>query len=328
MISRSIIIMLTLISAHCFVAVSSSSLYLSSKVTLYRCDEKNQKLTASIDGPKESLAEHGLRIRLCFELTPQARLNDIYILKVNDFVFTKTRTPGDIEAAGTTRHIPSIIRQKAVDHGVAVSNDLTMVLCNPGSEICVFETTLTGYLFLSEGTIHGKGSVLMQSGRTQRRRYQRLRSRQLQHIDTFEDVFIDIDFVGEKREKLSLKQGSTIGVIVIIMIIFCCCCTICCCLGIFLDKLKERKDNDDSDNDDDIDDVQTIPAMITWASKHSRRSNPSKKGDIGTDDDDVSETHSLDEDEFWVEDDDGDEESTKADNNNQDEAEDEDECKI
>ena len=315
----SLIIILILISTHCSVA---------GKVTLYRCDEKNQKIIASIDGPKESLAEHGLRIRLCFELTSQAKLNDIYILKVNDFVFTKTRTPGDMEAAGTTRHIPSIIRQKAVDHGVAVSNDLTMLLCDPGSEICVFETTLTGYLFLSEGTIHGKGSVLMQSGRTQRRHYQRLRSRQLQHIDTFEDVFIDIDFVGEKRNKLSLKQGSTIGVIVIIMILFCCCCTICCCLGNFLDKLKERKDNDDSNNDDDIDDIQAIPAIITWVSKHSRRNNPSKKGDIGTDDDDVSETHSLDEDEFWVEDDDGDEESTKADNINQDEVEDEDECKI
>lgn len=102
-----------------------------------------------------------MRIRLCSEVTPQAKLNEIYILKVNDFVVTKRRTPGDISAAGTTRHIPSINLQTAVDHGVPVSNDLTMLLCDPGSEICVFETTLTGYLFIFEGTIHGKGSVLI-----------------------------------------------------------------------------------------------------------------------------------------------------------------------
>lgn len=73
----------------------------------------------------------------------------------------------------------------------------------------------------------------------------------------------------------------------IIIIIFCCCCTICCCLGICYNDRDKVKEIEDCDDDDDIDDIQTVPVIIAWASKLNRKSNPSKKGDIGTHDDGV-----------------------------------------
>jgi len=318
MISQTIKFVLTFLSAYSFAAVSSSSSYTSDplssyeKVRVYRCDEENQRITAVIAEPLESL-EDGLPIRLCFESSPQASFNDVSILKVDEFVFTKKRTPGDLAAAGPTRQIPAIIRQKTVDHGVVVSKDVSTLTCEPGADICVFETTLTGYFFLTEGTIRGKGKVLMQRGNEGGRR-------QLQHIDTFEDVILDLDFVGE-YEKMPPKQGIMIGIIVTVAILMCCCCAIFACCGLriccFNNRGKKRKDIDDDDDDyyyddgydiDDmeaahIDDMEAAPVvMVDRISKNSKRSRKSKIDDFSTDEDEeISETHSLDEDEFWVE---------------------------
>ena len=318
MISQTIKFVLTFLSAYSFAAVSSASSYTSDplssyeKVRVYRCDEENQRITAVIAEPLESL-EDGLPIRLCFESSPQASFNDVSILKVDEFVFTKKRTPGDLAAAGPTRQIPAIIRQKTVDHGVVVSKDVSTLTCEPGADICVFETTLTGYFFLTEGTIRGKGKVLMQRGNEGGRR-------QLQHIDTFEDVILDLDFVGE-YEKMPPKQGIMIGIIVTVAILMCCCCAIFACCGLriccFNNRGKKRKDIDDDDDDyyyddgydiDDmeaahIDDMEAAPVvMVDRISKNSKRSRKSKIDDFSTDEDEeISETHSLDEDEFWVE---------------------------
>jgi len=318
MISQTIKFVLTFLSAYSFAAVSSASSYTSDplssyeKVRVYRCDEENQRITAVIAEPLESL-EDGLPIRLCFESSPQASFNDVSILKVDEFVFTKKRTPGDLAAAGPTRQIPAIIRQKTVDHGVVVSKDVSTLSCEPGADICVFETTLTGYFFLTEGTIRGKGKVLMQRGNEGG-------GRQLQHIDTFEDVILDLDFVGE-YEKMPPKQGIMIGIIVTVAILMCCCCAIFACCGLriccFNNRGKKRKDINDDDDDyyyddgydiDDmeaahIDDMEAAPVvMVDRISKNSKRSRKSKKDDFSTDDDEeISETHSLDEDEFWVE---------------------------
>jgi hypothetical protein len=308
MISQTIKFVLTFLTAYSFAAVSSASSASSftsdpllgyEKVRVHRCDEENQKIPTLIDVPLESL-EDGLRIRLCFESSPQASFNDISILKVVDFTFTKTRTPGDLAAAGPTRQIPAIIRQKTVDNGVVVSDNISTLSCDPGSEICVFQTTLTGFFFLTEGTIHGKGNVLMQRGNKGGRR-------QLQHIDTFENIIIDFDFVGENGEKLPPKHGIMIGIIAAVVILSCCCCSILACFGLriccFNNRGKKKKDigYDDYDYDYDVDDVEA-PVMMNWMSKHSKRSKKSKKDEFSTyDDDEISETHSLDEDEFWVE---------------------------
>jgi hypothetical protein len=307
MISPTMKFVLAFLSAYSFAAVSSASSYTSDplssyeKVRVHRCDEENQRIPSVIDEPLE-LLEDGLLIRLCFESTPQASFNDVSILKVDEFQFTKIRTPGDLAAAGPTRQIPAIIRQKTVDHGVVISDDISTLSCDPGSEICAFETTLTGYFFLTEGTIHGKGKVLMQRGTEGGRR-------QLQHIDTFEDVIIDFDFVGENGGKLPPKQRITIGIIVSVGTLLCfCCCAIFACCGLriccFDNRGRKKKDIDDDDYDDDydVDDVEAVPVMMNWMSKPSKRSSKSKKDDVSMDEDEeISETHSLDEDEFWVE---------------------------
>ena len=275
------------------------------KVTAYRCDEDNREITAVIDNSTETLEEFGLPVRICFQATPQATFNDLFLLKVDDFVFTKDRTDWDLSAAGPTRQIPMIIRQKAVDHGTATSTDLTELLCDPGSEICALKTTLTGYFFLTSGTIRGKGSVLMQRGKGGRQRQLEQsdlerdidleRERELQHIDTFEDVYIELTFIGDGRVQMSPKRRIIVVVVSIIAFLSCCCCGIIYCMSICV---GDDDDDDDKKYDsDDDDDVEAVPVVIEWASTSrysaaaATTTTQKKNGDDTTDDEeDLSET--------------------------------------
>jgi len=249
------------------------------RVSVYRCDSENRTITSTISNKTEELEEFGFDIRICFRVSKQAVSNDFYILKIDDFAFTKDRTNGDLAAAGPTRQIPVIMRQSAVDHGVAMSTDLTEIHCEPGAEICAIETRLTGYFFLTSGIIRGKGSVMMQRGKNERR--------DLQEMENFEDVYIELDFTGGGRSPMTQKTRIIIIVSVILgLLLLLCCFGICCLFGICCFAGRRRK-NEDTDEDN----VEEVSVKIEW----DPAAKKSKKGDA----EDMSETESLEDDKYW-----------------------------
>lgn len=255
------------------------------RVSVYRCDSDNQRLASTISNKTEELEDGGFDIRICFQASSHSISNNSYILKIDDFTFTKDRTNGDLAAAGPTRDIPYIIRQEAVDHGTAISTDFTEVYCDPGSEICALETRLTGFFFLTSGTIEGKGKVMMQRGSDERR--------ELQQMDQFEDVFMEIDFTGGGRATIPPKKRMMIIVSVILGLLFLCFCgsvLFCCFAGICCFAARDKRVEDTDD-----DDIEEVSVKIEWAPGMKR----SKKGE---EEEDMSETESLEDDQYWDDD--------------------------
>ena len=276
--------------AFCFATAFSSDVSISLRgsrdlstdhIDVYRCDAYNQRISSTITNKTEELSEGGFDVRICFEATRQATSNNLYILKIDDFSFTKDRTNGDLAAAGPTRNLPPILRQKSVDHGLPLSNDITRMYCSPGEDVCAIETRLTGYFFLTSGPIMGKGSVLMQLGDTTRR--------ELQDIRNFEDVYIEINFTGGGRSPLPPQQkriiiiGSVIGGVILAV---CCCGVIFCCLAGLCCFAGTRRERDEyyEEEEEGIEEV-------------SVRMEKYKKGE-----EDMSETESLEDDKYWDDD--------------------------
>jgi len=249
------------------------------RISVFRCDSENRTITSTISNKTEELEEFGFDVRICFRVTKQAVINDLFILKIDDFAFTKDRTNGDLAAAGPTRQIPVIMRQSAVDHGVPMSDELTNIQCEPGAEICAIETRLTGYFFLTNGIIRGKGSILMQRGKNGRR--------ELQQMENFEDVYIELDFTGGGRNPMAKKTRIIIIVSVILgLLLLLCCFGVCCLMGLCCFAGRKRK-NEDTDEDN----VEEVSVKIEW----DPAAKKSKKGDA----EDMSETESLEDDKYW-----------------------------
>lgn len=253
-------------------------------ISAYRCDSENRTITSIISNKTEELEEFGLDIRICFRVSNLALANNLYILKIDDFAFTKDRTNGDLAAAGPTRQIPAIMRQSAVDHGVEISTDLTEIYCNPGAEICAIETRLTGYFFLTSGIIHGKGSIMMQRGKNERR--------ELQQMEDFEDVYIDLDFTGGGRNPMPKKKRIIIivSVIALILLLLCCVGIFCCVMGICCFAGAMKGENEDTEEEN----FEEVSVKIEW--------DPSAKSSKKSDEEDMSETESLEDDKYWDDD--------------------------
>eukprot|EP00531_Pseudo-nitzschia_arenysensis_P004085 CAMPEP_0116126302 /NCGR_PEP_ID=MMETSP0329-20121206/6264_1 /TAXON_ID=697910 /ORGANISM="Pseudo-nitzschia arenysensis, Strain B593" /LENGTH=488 /DNA_ID=CAMNT_0003620385 /DNA_START=50 /DNA_END=1516 /DNA_ORIENTATION=- len=281
--------------AFCFATAFASDLSISLRgsrdlesdyIDVYRCDAYNRRISDTITNKTEELEAGGFEVRICFEATRQATSNNLYILKIDDFSFTKERTNGDLAAAGPNRNLPPILRQKTVDHGIVESNDISRLYCSPGEDICAIETRLTGYFFLTSGTIMGKGSVLLQLGNEARRG--------LQDIRNFEDIYIEIKFTGGGRTPLPPKQkriiiiGSVIGALLLLLcccgIVFCCLAGICCFAG--------RATRDEYEEEDDIEEVSV-------RMEYAPGTKPFKKD---RNEEDMSETESLEDDQYWDDD--------------------------
>lgn len=299
---------LSILLGFCFVTSAAFE-----KVTTFRCDENNQQISPIMDNSTGIFEAEGRDIRICFKTTPRASSDGVYLLKIDDFTFTKERSIGDLAAAGPTRTIPEIIRQMAIDHGTPISWDLTDIFCNPGDSICAFETTLTGYFFLTGGTIHGKGRVMTQRGRERR---------ELQDIDTFENVFLDLEFLadGKVYEPVDTVNTVLITLFAILLLLLICCC---CCLGFFfksfcclwcpcVDSDEEETRTKEvevgtrkNDSDDDYDDVESVPVSLGWnedskpSSDIKKLKEKSSRTTASGVADDVSETESLEDDQYW-----------------------------
>jgi hypothetical protein len=268
------------------------------RISVFRCDSDNQRLVPTISNKTEELEDGGFDIRICFQVSSRSISNNLYILKIDDFTFTKDRTNGDLAAAGPTRNIPYIIRQEAVDSGTAISTDFTEVYCEPGSEICALQTRLTGFFFLTSGAIEGKGKVMMQRGREERR--------ELQEMDQFEDVFMEIDFTGGGRAPIPPEKRIIIIVSIILGLLLLCLCgsvLFCCLAGICCFAARDKRVEDT-----DEDDIEEVSVKVEWAPGMKR----SKKGD---EEEDMSETESLEDDQYWDDDIALSEDGNESDNN-------------
>jgi hypothetical protein len=112
-------------------------------------------------------------------------------------------------------------------------------------------------------------------------------------MDRFEDVFIELDFTGGGRAEIPPHQRIIMIISVILVlfllclcgsVIFCCIAGMCCFAG----RDKRLEDTDD-------DDVEEVSVKIEWAPNMKR----SKKG---YDEEDMSETESLEDDQYWDDD--------------------------
>jgi hypothetical protein len=252
------------------------------KVSVFRCDSENRMVSSEITNKTEVLEEDGLDIRICFQASNFALANNLYILKVDDFTFTKDRNNGDLAAAGPTRQIPVIMRQKAVDHGIVMSDDFTEIFCEPGSEICAIQTRVTGYFFLTSGLIEGTGRVMMQKGFKG--------NRELQQMDSFEDVYIELNFTGGGRNPAAQKKKIIVivGIVAAVLLLLCCCGVICCFAGLCCFAARGKRDEETEDGN-----FEEVSVKIAWdeSAKKSRKSA-----------DDMSDTESLEDDKYWDDD--------------------------
>ena len=274
----------TAFSADASVALRGGRNLLSDKIDTFRCDLNNQRITSTISKKTEEIEGPGFEIRICFEATRLATTNNFSILKIDDFSFTKDRTNGDLAAGGPTLELPLIMRQKTLDSGVPESSDITRIFCNPGAKVCAFETILTGYFFLTSGPIQGKGSMLMQRGGNANRQ-------DLQDMDDFEDVYIEIDFTGGGRPPMEpgTKRVIIIISVVVVLLLICCCCglIICCMAGICCFAGRDKREEIEEE------DIEEVSVNLEYAPATKN----SEKGD-----DDLSETESLEDDQYWDDD--------------------------
>ena len=282
---------IAVLSAFCFATVFSSdataalrgrrSLDVNNKIDVFRCDANNHRISSTIANKTEELEDEGFDVRICFEATRLATSDNLYILKIDDFSYTKDRTNGDLAAAGPTRDIPPIMRQQPVDHGIPLSDDVTKLFCEPGAKVCALETRLTGYFFLTSGTIMGKGSILMQRGSKGRR--------DLQAIDTFQDVYIEIDYTGGGKTPMLPEKRRIIiiaSVIAGLMLILCCCgLTVCCMLGLCCFAGRDKRETEQQE------DIEEVSVRMEYAPGMKKK-----------DEEDMSETESLEDDSYWDDD--------------------------
>ncbi len=116
----------------------------------YQCDYTNQPLS-QLDLALSR--NQGSIIRVCVRPDTEARDSGIFMRSIDSFVFQRNYG-GSI---GT-------VSQMAVENGSPASNLLTELYCDPGDDICVFETILMATFFRLPGSVSGIGLASMQFG--------------------------------------------------------------------------------------------------------------------------------------------------------------------
>jgi hypothetical protein len=130
----------------------------------YHCDSSNNRQD---DVPPISIGES---VRICISPTEEAKNLGIRINSIDSFNFTRGRS-----------------NQLAVEGSNGPKESQTVVMCDPGSEVCVFRTVLVDDFFGSMGSANGDGLVSLQfsvNGQTSVSR------RRLQAADEEEDVYM------------------------------------------------------------------------------------------------------------------------------------------
>jgi hypothetical protein len=112
----------------------------------FECDHKNRKVEYL--SPKR----FGETIRVC--VTPD-EASQVFGIKINR-----------IESWNFTRADDSSVMQPAVEvDGIQAENGLTLLVCPPGSELCIFRTQFVpGFFEKSNGIVNGLGTVVLEYG--------------------------------------------------------------------------------------------------------------------------------------------------------------------
>ena len=111
----------------------------------YECNGSNNRIK------RNTKIKNGESIRICVKPDRAARQDDVFILKIANFVFRKT-----------TQN--SVVRQESITDGLVGDNNRTRIACWSGSEVCAFTTYLREEFFETDGTVRGFGEVALQFG--------------------------------------------------------------------------------------------------------------------------------------------------------------------
>lgn len=117
----------------------------NSAVEAYICDSE-----ANVIGVDDVQKEQGTTVRVCVVPTQTMLDKGVYLRYIEEFFFYRDDAYQEAIASGTLG---------------SAANDLTVVDCVPGSELCAFETLLSAQFFVNgTGTVQGRGSAFLQFG--------------------------------------------------------------------------------------------------------------------------------------------------------------------
>lgn len=122
----------------------------------YQCDYSNEPLS-ELDLALSR--NQGSIIRVCVRPNDEARNNGIFMRSIDSFVFERNYG-GSI----------GMVSQVAIENKEPADNLLTILYCEPGDRICVFETILMATFFRLPGSVEGSGLASMQFGDGKSRR--------------------------------------------------------------------------------------------------------------------------------------------------------------
>mmetsp|Transcript_118455 Transcript_118455/g.177017 ORF Transcript_118455/g.177017 Transcript_118455/m.177017 type:complete len:380 (-) Transcript_118455:60-1199(-) len=118
----------------------------------YQCNFQNVPLT-----PAQRLISRsqGSIIRVCVRPDQNARDQGVYMRRIESFTWAR-----DFGGA-----IGSVTQEAIVDTRPA-ANQLTILYCESGNEICAFESILMAFFYRNSGSVQGTGVASMQFGST------------------------------------------------------------------------------------------------------------------------------------------------------------------
>jgi hypothetical protein len=103
-----------------------------------------------IEGDLTAIRNQGAQIRVCVRPDAEARSDGIYMRRIDSFTWN--------------RDSPVSITQTAVENGLASSNTLTDLFCEPGELVCNFVSILFASFYATPGAVAGSGVASMQFG--------------------------------------------------------------------------------------------------------------------------------------------------------------------
>lgn len=220
-------------------------------VRAFLCDDDSKIL--SLEYPLERDERN---IRVCFQADRNTDLQDVSILTVNNFKFTKSQ--GD-----------KTLRRSAVDGGVAQSG--TSMTCPGGSgNDCYLSTELPETFFDSDGEVEGQGTVAMQFDNRRLLRG----DRDLQDFAGMADVSIqfmvedgfDKNLINDVRRGFKEKwneQPKSVKALCIFGVVVLCLLCLCICLGLIFwrrccTEISAHWARKEREGDDEVDDMRWV----------------------------------------------------------------------
>ena len=172
----------------------------------YRCDAENKRLSST------EPINQGTVVKVCVTPDTDAQADGIKMRSIDEFTWTRPSPTEINQPAIIGRNLPAL-------------NQLTTLVCTPGSLVCSFETILFAGFYTTPGAVLGSGVASMQFGSTNTSR--RLRSgagsdRDLQEDDAAAAAEFELDFAvnqaapqGTSGASSSLYNAGAMAVVAI-----------------------------------------------------------------------------------------------------------------